>query len=125
MKYFEDSDYRSRQNFLASLISVVIGAFQAFDFAKGNGTIRKRLLGLVFDGLTLGNCELNLYFNETATSAEAVQQIIIQKSSENSSEDSLSKLKILHFKNSVRRNAAFGLAPKGARDRKVFFTIIW
>ena len=100
-------------------IRVNVAAFRKA-FAKATGTIRKRLLGLVFDGLTLGNCELNLYYNETVAFAEAVQQLTIQKSSEGSSGDSPLNSKILKFKSSVRRNATFGLSPRGGRDQKVF-----
>lgn len=67
-------------------------------FKKANGTIRKRLLGFVFDGLTLGNCELNLFYNPTANSALAAHIIQSNESSEKYSGDSPLTNNVIHIK---------------------------
>ncbi len=88
-------------------------------YTKAKNVVRKRLLGTVFDSLTLGNCELNLYFNQTVGSAEAVHYAQNKKSSGVSSEDSLLVAKILQFKRPVREASAPGLTGALSRDERV------
>lgn len=81
-------------------------------FAKSKNVARKRLLGAVFDSVTLGNCEMRLHYWETLSSPEAVQYAHSKKSSGGSSEDSPQIAKVLNFSGAVRR--ARGSGPRVA-----------
>jgi site-specific DNA recombinase len=93
-------------------------------FAKSKNVVRKRLLGSVFQQITLGNCVLNLFYHRTIASPEAVQLAKSQKSSEQASGDSFLKSKILKFKRPDRLAAAAGLQSLFFRDKKVFFNSV-
>ena len=77
-------------------------------YAKAQATVKKRLLGMIFESVTLGDCELNLYYRKVISSAEAVQQIKIKGSSEQSSGDSSLNSKSLNFKDYVRSSGDCG-----------------
>lgn len=93
-------------------------------YAKSKATIQKRLLGVVFDSITLGNYELNLYYNQSAVSAEAIQHIKKEKPSEYFSEGSSLNSNILHFKKQVRSSRSFGPRPLPAGDEAVNFRAV-
>lgn len=93
-------------------------------YAKSQGTVRKRLLGFVFEALTFGDCELKLFYSPTAVSALAVHTIQSSKSSEKNSGDSPNPKNILQFRKPVRRTSVLGPHPSIHRDQKVFLQAI-
>ena len=88
-------------------------------FKKANGTVRKRLLGFIFDDLTLGNCELNLFYSPTANSAVAVQLTQSQGSSDESSEDSPHSQKVVQIDKAVRGAIARRPLSQNFWDKKI------
>lgn len=84
-------------------------------YAKAHGAQRKRLLSMIFERITFKDFTLNLYFNPHIVSAEAVEHVKKEKSSEKRSGDSSLSSNVLYLKNKVRRNSTPGLDPVGFR----------
>ncbi len=93
-------------------------------FAKSKNIARKRLLGAVFDSVTLGNCELGLRYWETLASPEAVQYAQNKKSSVGSTEDSPQISKSLNFNGAVHKARGSGPRVTPFRDQRVVYVLL-
>ena len=94
---------------------------QAFKkaFAKSNEATRKRLVASVFERISFNKFGLELYLNPHIASAEAVQILQKEKSSELRSEDSSLYSNILIFNQQVRKKKTAGPFALAGWDQAV------